>query len=611
MAITPEEFFVEGLIEQSPPSPSIFLHVSMKPDGRSEGDHDAPRDMILPYISRVLMEDDIDDKISDHPRLLQVQQPFAQILSSPSFGANTDNTANSSGENALDSALSKGAGVVRAFLKGMEEANMLLPKDNGVNESSSKSGVKKRYNSDEHLEEEEEVRRTRKSVVMIKEPEDICAHEMLDDMMLRSDETYIRGMEKLRIAMAKEVEKSSRKGVRKAVRNLLDIHELLTLCAQAVATNDRRRAHELLKQIKQHASETGDATQRLAQCFAKGLEARLVGTGSQLSQFLMEDHLSIVEFLKAYNLYMAACCFNNVLLIFSRMTIMQAMVGKRRLHIVDYGMRHWFHWAGLLHLLATREGGPPEVKITAIGHPHLRPCPAEQVEEIGCRLTKCAHKFGVPFNFHAMRKNWDAVCIEDLNTDTEEVLIVNDHFNFSSLMDESIFFDDPNPKDTVLHNIRKMRPHVFIQSILNCSYGSSYLSRFREVLFYYTAIFDMFDATMPRESKSRVVLEQGLFGRYALNIIACEGVDLVERPERYRQWQARNQRAGLRKLPLEPNIVKVLKDKVRSCHHKDFFICEDDQWLLQGWMGRILFAQSTWGQGYDDIIIRMREREAK
>jgi len=42
------------------------------------------------------------------------------------------------------------------------------------------------------------------------------------------------------------------------------------------------------------------------------------------------------------------------------------------------------------------------------------------------------------------------------------------------------------------------------------------------------------------------------------------------------------------------NHCKVLKDKVRRCHHKDFFICEDDQWLLQGWMGRILFAQSTW-----------------
>jgi len=120
------------------------------------------------------------------------------------------------------------------------------------------------------------------------------------------------------------------------------------------------------------------------------------------------------------------------------------------------------------------------------------------------------------------------------------------------------------------------------------------LSRFKEALFYYTAMFDMFDATMPRESKSRVVLEQGLFGRAALNVIACEGIDLLERPEKYRQWQARNQRAGLRQLPLEPTIVNTLKEEVRMCHHKDLLICEDGQWLLQGWMGRILFALSTW-----------------
>ncbi|CAO2150332.1 unnamed protein product [Urochloa humidicola] len=254
--------------------------------------------MMLPYISHVLMEDDIDEKISDHPGLLQVQQPFAQILSSHSFGINTDNAASSVAESAVNPALSKGTDVVRAFLKGMDEANMLLPKDNGVrrdelvnqvvNESSNKSGVKKRYNSDEH--QEGKVRRTRKSIMMIKELYGICTRdELLDDMMLRGHETCIRGIEKLCIAMANEVEKNSRKGVRKAIRNVLDIHTLLILCAQAVATGDHLRARELLKQIKQHASETRDATQRLAQCFAKGLEARLVGMGCQFGQLLMAE----------------------------------------------------------------------------------------------------------------------------------------------------------------------------------------------------------------------------------------------------------------------------------------------------------------------------------
>jgi hypothetical protein len=401
-------------------------------------------------------------------------------------------------------------------------------------------------------------------------------------------------MEGLRFAMAKEAEKTTRKGSSNTVANVVDIRTTLILCAQAVASNHHMRARELLQQIKRHASETGDVTQRLAQCFAKGLEARLVGTGSQVWALRMADHLSMAEFLKAYYLYMAACSFNKVLLLFSTMTILQAMVGKERLHIVDYGMHYGIHWADLLRLLAGKEGGPPKVKITAISHPKIRPCPVEQVEETGYRLSKCAHEFGVPFNFYAIRKKWEEVSIEDLNTDADEVLIVSDHLNFKTLMDESIFFDDPNPKDIVLHNIRKMRPAVFIQSIVNRSYGSSYLSRFREVVFYLSAIFDVFEATIPRDCELRVVLEQDLFGRFALNVIACEGTDLMERPEKYKQWQARNQRSGLRQLPLKPSIVNLLKDKVKRCHHRDFLICEDGQWLLQGWMGRILFAQSTW-----------------
>jgi hypothetical protein len=193
-----------------------------------------------------------------------------------------------------------------------------------VRESSNHNRAKKRYASNDHLEE---VTRTSKSMMMIKEPEDICGHEMWDDIMSHGYETYIiRGMEKPRIAMANEVEKNSRKDSRKAVVNVVDIHTILILCAQAVAAND--------------ASETGDATQRLAQCFAKGLEARLVGMGSKVWQLLMAERLSIVEFLKAHNLYMADCSFNKVVVLFSTMTILQAMVGKRRLHTVDYGMRY-------------------------------------------------------------------------------------------------------------------------------------------------------------------------------------------------------------------------------------------------------------------------------
>jgi hypothetical protein len=137
-----------------------------------------------------------------------------------------------------------------------------------------------------------------------------------------------------------------------------------------------------------------------------------------------------------------------------------------------------------------------------------------------------------------------------LHKDADEVLVMIELFSFRFLMEESIFSDAPSPRDTVFNNIKQMRPDVFIQNIMNRSYGSS-LSWFREIVFHYMALFDMLDATIPRESKSRLVFEKVILGCYAFSGISCEGMDVVERPEKYGQWQKRNQRAGLRQLPLK------------------------------------------------------------
>jgi hypothetical protein len=132
---------------------------------------------------------------------------------------------------------------------------------------------------------------------------------------------------------------------------------------------------------------------------------------------------------------------------------------------------------------------------------------------------------------------------------------------------------------------------VDLQSCTRCcsggGYGTTYFStRFREALFYYSAQFDLLDATVPRDSPERLLLERDIFGPAAMNVVACEGADRVERPETYRQWQARNQRAGLRQLPL--------KDKVKDNYHRDFVVDEDQGWLLHRWKGRVLYGLSSW-----------------
>ncbi|KAL6654484.1 hypothetical protein ACP70R_007949 [Stipagrostis hirtigluma subsp. patula] len=621
-------------------------------------------DLVLPYISRMLMEDDIDDKFfyqyPDHPALLQAQQPYAEILSdatnalssaaaistssdsattdalggsgtfnlspapddasvfanatwpydpvelsqlllstpSTDIGvgldgftagdANADITTLPAGaedgeHGALASTLFSGQNRVTmemlnlAFLKGMEEANKFLPTSNSLlrgesslysnlpagevtekgvldemsmfQESGNGSGRKKRHNWDD-LEAET----GRNSKLMVPEPEE--TGEIVDKMITDGYNICLEKMEDLRITMGSKADKNTRKG------------------------NGKSGPY---------------ANQRLAHCFAEGLEARLAGTGSQVYKSLMTKRTSLVEFLKANHLYLAACCFQMMAIKFSNMTICHAIVGRKKVHIVDYGINYGFQWPSLLEFLGTWEGGTLEVRITGIDLPQPGFRPAARIEETGHRLSNCARQFGVPFKFHSIAAKWETVRVDDLNIDPDEVLIVNSVINFGRLMDEGVDIYGPSPRDMVLNNIREMRPDVFILGVVNGSYRAPFfVTRFREALSHYSAMFDMLDATTPRDNEQRLLVERDLIGRCALNVIACEGSDRVERPEAYKQWQARNNRAGLKQLPLYPDILQTLREKVTRQYHKDFVIDEDHQWFLQGWKGRILYAMSTW-----------------
>ncbi|XP_031248854.1 scarecrow-like protein 9 [Pistacia vera] len=157
-------------------------------------------------------------------------------------------------------------------------------------------------------------------------------------------------------------------------------------------------------------------------------------------------------------------------------------------------------------------------------------------------------------------------------------------------------FESPsNSEDKIsgLHN-----PDVFIHGIVNGAYNAPFfVTQFREALFHFSAIFDILETIVPREDRERMLIEKEIIGREALNVIACEGWERVERPETYKQWQVQNLRAGSKTLGLAQGTAGGLKgatQRVRSNYHKDFVIDEDSWWLLQGWKGRIIYVLSAW-----------------
>lgn len=375
-------------------------------------------------------------------------------------------------------------------------------------------------------------------------------------------------------------------------RNVVDLRTLLTLCAQAVAADDRRTANEFLKQIRQHSSPTGDGMQRLANYFADGLEARLAGSGTQIYKALITMPTSAVDILKAYQLYLAACPFRKISNFFSNKTIWHAAEKASTLHIIDFGILYGFQWPCLIQRLSSRPGGPPKLRITGIDLPHPGFRPAERVEETGRRLANYAETFKVPFEFNAIAQKWETVRIEDLKIREGEVLAVNCLYRMRNLLDETVVVN--SPRNTVLNLIRKMKPHVFVLGIVNGAYNAPFfITRFREALFHYSSFFDMLEANIPREIHERMLIEKTIFGREAMNVIACEAAERIERPETYKQWQVRNLRAGFRQLPLNEDIMRMARERAKS-YDKDFVIDEDSQWLLQGWKGRILYALSSW-----------------
>ncbi|KAI3750072.1 hypothetical protein L2E82_20696 [Cichorium intybus] len=507
---------------------------------------------------------------------------------------------------------------IKQFNKGMEEASKFLPSTKPLvidldqydlpqdstdspppvvvkieKEKSTSNGVKarKHHQLDDNGYEEE--RSSKQSAIYIEENE---LSEMFDRVLLATDTNCnsISNCEEAQqnVLVVNPNINNIPKG-KKTTTKTVDISTLLVNCAQAVAAGDRRTATEQLHHIKQHASTSGDASQRLAHVFATGIEARLAGTGSQLYAAQTAVRISATEKLQAYQVYLSACPFKKIAFSFANKTICEAASKASIIHIVDFGIAYGFQWPIFIKHLSERPGGPPKLRITGIEFPQPGFRPAERLEETGRRLANYCDRFNVPFEYNAIAsKKWETIKIEELKLQRHEFVAVNSLIRFHNLLDETVVVD--SPRDKVLKLIREMKPDIFVHAVINGFYSAPFfVTRFKETLFHYSALFDMFDATIERGNYQRLNFEKEFYGREAMNVIACEGSERVERPESYKQWQVRISRAGFKMKPLNQELVKKLRCK-RAAYHKDFVFDEDGKWILQGWKGRILYASSCW-----------------
>ncbi|RZC78890.1 hypothetical protein C5167_003085 [Papaver somniferum] len=330
------------------------------------------------------------------------------------------------------------------FQKGVEEANKnketgdvevkLDKKDEKETLSTASRGKKNLYREDLELEEG---RSNKQSAVF---SEETLRSAMFDMVLLcenegKCDKANSTPNDSLKIEVSKKLQQNEqlrgsnggkpRGRKQKAKGDMVDLRTLLIHCAQAVAADDRGTASDLLKQLRQHSSPSGDGSQRLAHCFANGLEARFAGSGSQIYSTLLHKRAPAADILKAYHLFMGTIPFKNISNFFVNQTIDDLAEKATTLHIIDFCILYGFQWPCLIQRLSKRKGGPPKIRITGIELPEPGFRPSEMVEETGRRLGSYAEKFHVPFEYHAIAQKWETIQLEDLNIVKDELLVVN------------------------------------------------------------------------------------------------------------------------------------------------------------------------------------------
>uniref|UniRef100_A0A0D3DYK5 Uncharacterized protein n=1 Tax=Brassica oleracea var. oleracea TaxID=109376 RepID=A0A0D3DYK5_BRAOL len=489
------------------------------------------------------------------------------------------------------------ANSVMQFRRGLEEASKFLPntdqwifnQERERNEKGYMSRVRKHHHQLD--EDDDEARRSKQSAANV---DDGKLTEMFDKVLLldnQLDPQINDNVSSKAPASNKERDQS------------VDFRTLLILCAQSITLGDMITSHDLLRQIRNQSSPLGDASQRLAHFFANALEARLQGSSGGVIQSYYDAVSSkkrtATQILKSYKTFLSASPFMTLMYLYSNKMILDAAKDASVLHVIDFGILYGFQWPMFIQRISESKNGPRKLRITGVELPQNGFRPTEKLEDTGRRLREYCKRFGVPFEYNAIAsKNWETIRLEEFKIRPNEVLAVNAVLRFKNLRDVTPGEEDC-PREGFLKLIRDMKPDVFVNSTVNGSFNASFFTtRFKEALFHYTAVFDMFGSTLSRENPERMHFEEVFYGREVMNVIACEGVDRVERPETYKQWQVRMMRAGFKQKPVEAELVESFRVKMKKWgYHKDFVLDEDSNWFLQGGVmtnGRCWCAQQEY-----------------
>ncbi|KAI4313763.1 hypothetical protein L6164_026718 [Bauhinia variegata] len=358
------------------------------------------------------------------------------------------------------------------------------------------------------------------------------------------------------------------------------VHALMA-CAEAVQQNNFNIAQALVKQIGFLAASQAGAMRKVATYFAEALARRIY----RLYPETPLDH-SFSDMLQLH--FYETCPYLKFAHFTANQAILEAFEGKKRVHVIDFSMNQGMQWPALMQALALRPGGPPAFRLTGIGPP--APDNSDHLQEVGWKLAQLAETIHVEFEYRGFVANsladLDASMLELRPSEVESVA-VNSVFELHKLLAR------PGAIEKVLAVLKQMKPEIvtIVEQEANHN-GPVFADRFTESLHYYSTLFDSLEGSAITQDK---IMSEVYLGKQICNVVACEGVDRVERHETLTQWRTRLGSAGFIPAHLGSNAFKQASMLLALFEGGDGYrVEENDGCLMLGWHTRPLIATSAW-----------------
>ncbi|KAH0765785.1 hypothetical protein KY285_001656 [Solanum tuberosum] len=372
----------------------------------------------------------------------------------------------------------------------------------------------------------------------------------------------------------------------------VELVHLLLAAAEEVNNQQFHLASKLISRCMRVASDTGTPVQRLSFYFAKALEERIDRSTGRYTCTDEDRHLKYIKTMSLGTNSAFLTChqlipFSQVMQFAGVQTIVENVRSAKKIHLIDFNIRSGIQWIVLIQALAEKGDSPIELlKITAVGSTEK-----ENFEVTSNTLHSFAKSLGLSFSF-------DIVFVSDMkdfkkesvNIKTDETVAVYCNSVLRTMLLR------PDCLDNLMKVVRSIGPTIIVVGEVEANHNSpSFLNRFIETLYFYSAFFDCFEDCMDRGSPCRTTIEGVYFGEGIRNIVAAEGEDRFTRNVKLEVWRAFFARFGMVEEELsesawyQAHLILKQFGQGSSCD-----LQKDGKGLIIGWKGTPIHSLSIW-----------------